>query len=121
MRFLIRQGLKLLIAAVFAVAPVLPAFAFGDHGEAGSAHILAKADGHADHAHHGPGDPVKTSPCDKHDGCQGQCCAVCTHCFTASVTFVLKTIPARSVQTPTVRKLHDSLFVTFLNRPPARG
>ncbi|WP_096462082.1 hypothetical protein [Sulfurifustis variabilis] len=122
MRFCIRHWFKLFLATLLAAAPVLPAVAFDNHGGEGSAHVLsAPADMNAAHAHHAPDTQVKSSPCDKYDGCQGQCCAICTHCFTASMTVAVATSPARPVQAPTVRELHDSLLVTFLNRPPQRG
>lgn len=118
-RFLTRQWFKFLLAALLAVTPVLPAFAFGHHGLPTAAHAVPASDAHADSAHHAPS---KSSACDKHDGCQGQCCAaVCAQTFTVASGLPAPAADARPVQTPTVRELYDSLLVTFLNRPPQAG
>lgn len=123
MRYCIRHFLEFLLATLIAAAPLLPAFAFDGHAHGGSAQAATAslADLHGTEAHHAPDFQVKSSSCDKHDDCQGQCCAVCAHCFTVSVPIMPALGPAHPVQTATVRELHDSLLVTFLNRPPQRG
>lgn len=109
-----------LIAAVAVVfAPILSDVALADRADA--AHVMHAA-GHHDDGHDGeqvdPGSSDKLrSSCAQR--CQGQCCATCVQCFTATTHAPAADSGALPVQFPTVGTLLDFLVVTFLNRPPS--
>lgn len=102
-----------------ALSPILPGMAFVE--PAGPEHALhaSHASETGEHAHHGSMADEKPSPCAQHDGCQGQCCATCVQCFTATMSVPAAPSGARPVQFATVHTLLDSLLVSFLNRPPS--
>lgn len=56
--------------------------------------------------------------CEQHQGCDGQCCVACAHCFTAALSAASTVAPARSVQSATGATLHPSPYVFPPNRPP---
>jgi hypothetical protein len=103
----------LLIAALVA-APLasLPAAAQGGDGAHHALHGATDPGGHDDA-------PLASSSCDRHDTCQGQCCAACAQCFTAVFTLSLSLFPTYTVLSPTVPRLHDRLAVAPHDRPPA--
>ncbi len=110
-----RLPLTFLLALSVAVAPVFPAFAS----------VWKNADSQTIHAEHAdahatvtPPADLSQSPCDKHDNCNGYCCATCAQCFTAMVVAPIEIARARSIQTPTVRRFHPHSVVATPHRPP---
>lgn len=114
-----RPILNVLLALALALAPLLPAAAM-----APAVGIEAAA---ADHQapqppHHGSdaqaSDVADHTGCEQHQGCDGQCCAACAHCFTAAFSAAQGIAHARPVQSATHEALHPSPYISLLNRPP---
>lgn len=100
------RWLSLLLALAIGFLPISPAFA-----------AVSKAPNpHAAHAAHL--ENGKQASCDQHDGCQGQCCAACAHCFTAAVSMALVFKPSLPVQIAAQQQLHSFLMIAAHNRPP---
>lgn len=116
--------LNVLLALAVALAPLWPAAATS----ATAATEYQATDHSAHHTTHQTSDAVDSrvvdstvagdASCEQHQGCDGQCCAACAHCFTAALSAASAVLPARPVQTTASATLHLSLYVSPLNRPP---
>lgn len=127
--------LVLLLIVCLMWAPVAPAFASAgmsapaiDVAHAAVVHTADPASDHAQHHHAATGDMSGAGnaataaggrdACTEHDGCNGQCCGACAHCFNALTSL---SVMSRRYVAPAPAELqvvYQSYISHILERPP---